>query len=179
MPPGITWSVILNGTEKHSSTNNITFSEPSGRYSYSVKPVSGYNVMPSNGSVTVNYTNIAVEISFMQVKYAVTFTESGLPSGTVWYINLSNGESFLASTPTITFNEPNGTYSYTITAANKTYIASPGYFTVNGEPVAKSVAFTIPERAPSSSSMELYEIIGAVMAAVVIFAAVALMRRKR
>ncbi|MGC9074098.1 MAG: hypothetical protein ACP5H0_08090, partial [Caldisericum sp.] len=50
----------------------------------------------SNSISAINLTN-----------YTITFTESGLPAGTKWYVNLSNGQSFSSTTNTITFSEPN------------------------------------------------------------------------
>ena len=46
-------------------------------------------------------------------KYGVTFTESGLPSGTPWYVTL-NGITQTSSSNSITFSEYDGLYSYTI-----------------------------------------------------------------
>ena len=46
-------------------------------------------------------------------RYSVTFTESGLPSGTSWYVTL-NGVTQTSSSNTITFSEYDGSYSYTI-----------------------------------------------------------------
>ncbi|MEM1756026.1 MAG: S8 family serine peptidase, partial [Thermoplasmata archaeon] len=62
---------------------------------------------------------------------SITFTESELPSGTTWYVNLSNGQSFSSTTNTITFNEPNGTYSYKVETANKNYNPFPMNGTLN------------------------------------------------
>jgi len=69
--------------------------------------------------------------------YNVTFTQSGLPLGTKWYVNLSNSQIFSGTGETITFSEPNGTYSYTIETVNKNYALSPssGTFSVNGSNV--------------------------------------------
>jgi len=77
--------------------------------------------------------------------YTVTFTESGLPSGTTWYVNLSNGQSYSGTGTTITFNEPNGSYSYTIATVNKIYAPSQssGTFTVNGANVNIGITFNL------------------------------------
>jgi hypothetical protein len=66
-----------------------------------------------------------------------------LPSGTTWYVNLSNGQSFSGTGTTITFSEPNGTYSYTIATVNKNYATSPssGTFTVNGATINNTILF--------------------------------------
>ncbi|MEM4068103.1 MAG: hypothetical protein QXV17_14725, partial [Candidatus Micrarchaeaceae archaeon] len=53
--------------------------------------------------------------------YNVTFTESNLNLGTTWYVNLTNGQFFESQGNTISFQEPNGTYSYIITTVNKSF----------------------------------------------------------
>ncbi|MGC8580496.1 MAG: protease pro-enzyme activation domain-containing protein, partial [bacterium] len=148
LPPGTTWSVTLGGTTKSSSTNTITFSEPNGTYTFSVGVISGYTASPSSGTITVNGANVNQGITFTQnvtKLYTITFTESGLPAGTKWYVNLSNGQSFSSTTNTITFSEPNGTYSYTIATVNKNYAPNPssGTFTVNGNNVNVAITFNL------------------------------------
>ncbi|MFP3257363.1 MAG: hypothetical protein RXO36_06150, partial [Candidatus Nanopusillus acidilobi] len=75
--------------------------------------------------------------------YNITFTENGLPSGTTWYVNLSNGQSNSGTGTTITFSDPNGIYSYTIATVNKSYAPSPlsGSFTVNNTNVNINITF--------------------------------------
>jgi hypothetical protein len=148
LPAGTTWSVTLGGTTKSSSTNTITFSEPNGTYTFSVGVISGYTASPSSGTITVNGANVNQGITFTQnvtKLYTITFTESGLPAGTTWYVNLSNGQSFSSTTNTITFSEPNGTYSYTIATVNKNYAPNPssGTFTVNGANVNIAITFNL------------------------------------
>ncbi|MGC8630794.1 MAG: DUF7619 domain-containing protein, partial [Thermoplasmata archaeon] len=144
---GTTWYVTLNGITKSSSNNTITFNEPNGTYSYTVGSINGYNVYPSSGTITVKGANLTITIKFTTniTTYTITFTEAGLPSGTTWYVNLSNGQSYSSSSNTITFNEPNGTYSYTIASNNKEYAPTQysGSFTVNGAPITESITFNL------------------------------------
>ncbi|MHB1648645.1 MAG: hypothetical protein ACYCR8_07925, partial [Cuniculiplasma sp.] len=95
----------------------------------------------NSGSITVNGNNISKSIIFSRNKYAVTFMESGLPSGTTWSVTL-NGTTQTSATSTIPFSETNGTYSYTIATTNKTYESSPGFLTVNGTSVSRQVSFS-------------------------------------
>ena len=142
--PGTSWSVTLNGTTKYSSTNTITFNEPNGTYSYTVTPVAGYTESPPSGTINVNGANVTQPVTFTEIEYTVTFTESGLPSGTVWYINISNGQSYKSTGTEISLNEPNGTYSYVVSSSNKSYSPNPssGSFTVNGSTVSRSISFS-------------------------------------
>ena len=75
--------------------------------------------------------------------YPVNFTESGLPVNTSWSVTL--GSSTLSSgTPTITFSEPNGSYSYTVGTLTG-YNASPALGTIlvsGAPPTPTTVTFT-------------------------------------
>ncbi|MGC8681640.1 MAG: hypothetical protein ACP5TW_06370, partial [Thermoplasmata archaeon] len=149
LPSGTTWYVNLSNGQSYSSSNNtITFNEPNGTYTFSVGVISGYTANPSSGTITVNGGNVNQGITFTQngTKLStITFIESGLPSGTKWYVNLSNGQSFSSTSGTITFSEPNGTYSYTIATVNKNYAPaqSIGTFTVNGANVSMEITFNL------------------------------------
>ncbi|MGC8580018.1 MAG: right-handed parallel beta-helix repeat-containing protein, partial [bacterium] len=113
LPSGTQWSVTLNGTTKTSQTSNIYFEEPNGKYFFTVGTITGYSISPSSGYVTVNGSSVSELIKFTQIKYNVTFTENGLPSGTQWSVTLNNNTKY-SKTNAITFQEPVGTYSYTI-----------------------------------------------------------------
>ena len=82
--------------------------------------------------------------------YAVTITETGLPSGSWWFV-VFNGSVSTSTSTTITFNETNGTYPYNalspITVGMwKQFVTSPssGQITVSGG--AKDIAITYTEQ---------------------------------
>ena len=145
LPAGTLWSVTMNSVSGTSSTASIIFSgQANGNYSYTVGAVSGYTANPSSGSVTVNGANVTVSIAFTPTSsptYPVTFTESGLPVGMTWSVAL--GGSTQSATGSISFTEPNGTYSYTVGSISG-YAATPssGTVTVSGSAVAVAVTFT-------------------------------------
>ena len=185
LPSGTTWYVNLtNGQSFSSTTSTISFSEPNGTYSYTIATTDKtYSPSPYSSSFTVNGASVPVSIAFSKVQYTVKFTESGLPSGTTWYVNLTNGQSFSSTTSTISFSEPNGTYSYTIGSVSG-YTASPssGSLTVSGSNATKTITFTVTSTSskPSGiSSTELYGIIGAVVAVAIIGTALAIMRKRK
>ncbi len=136
-----------NDKSQNFTSNGI----PSGTVFHLVSsPNAGYSFVNWTGTVdstnnsiyvTVNQ-NIQEEAIYLKPSnYSVSFAESGPPSGTEWYLNLSNGQSFSSITSTISFNEPNGTYPYTIATTNKEYSAPGSSFTVNGAPVSESITF--------------------------------------
>ncbi|MGC8688950.1 MAG: S53 family peptidase, partial [Thermoplasmata archaeon] len=89
-----------------------------------------------------NFTQIVKGSSSTPATYTVTFTESGLPSGTSWSVTLA-GSTKSSTTNTITFSEPNGSYSFSVGAVTG-YTASPssGTITVNGANVNQAITFT-------------------------------------
>ena len=150
LPPRINWYVnITEGSRTVDYSGPIpvssySFSLPNGNYSYTIATSDkGYEPYPSSGSFTVDGKNLTIPVTFTEVKYIVTFTESGLPSGTTWSVTL-NGITDTCTTSTIVFQEPNGTYSYTVGAISG-YASSPGSGTVNvnGANVSQSITFSV------------------------------------
>jgi len=121
LPSGTSWSVTLNGSLKNSTTTTIVFAEPNGSYPFSLSSIAGYHPSPPSGTATVAGAPVPEPISWTRAEYAVTFSETGLPSGTSWTVVL-NGSSNSSTTSAIVFNEPNGTFPYTISPV-------PGYST--------------------------------------------------
>ncbi len=146
---GTAWYVKLSNGESFSCTGTaISFQEPNGTYSYTIATVNkNYAPAQSTGTFTVNGTNVSMEITFNLVTYTITFTESGLPSGTAWYV-LLDGITKSSSNNTIIFNEPNGSYSYSIESPLSggngiQYVSSvsSGSITVNGSDVRINIPY--------------------------------------
>ncbi len=169
LPSGTTWYVNITGQTSSgpiyagtSYFKNLT----NGTY-YFTPSSTDKNYSAKSSKFIVNGSSLSVSIAYSFSKYTVTFSESGLPSGTAWYVNLSNGmKSGAITTSTYSFSLTNGSVSYTISgtsgySANRT----SGSFTVNGNNVAISVKFSKPS-SPSSSitAIEEYSIVGAVVA---------------
>lgn len=77
--------------------------------------------------------------------YALTFNESGLPQGSTWYVNLSNGmKSGAVSGSYYSFTITNGSYSYSISTTDKIYEPNPssGLLKVNGASVSEPITFS-------------------------------------
>lgn len=143
LPSGDLWYVSLNGTYSFSTNSTIQVSEPNGTYLYSVVS-SSYIATPGNGTVTVagNDVSIAVKFTSSQTIYTITFSETGLASGTPWYITISNS-TVSSIHGSIVLQEPNGTYSYEINASGFTPTPSAGLLRVNGANQTVPVVFTV------------------------------------
>ena len=89
-------------------------------------------------------TTKAFTVTFNKL-YGATFTESGLPSGTAWYVNITGHDSGPILTPSHSLTLANGTYTFTVSSSNKEFAPSSytGKFTINGgSPAIPAVAFS-------------------------------------
>ena len=125
----------------HSAT--AVFSLESGTYSWTVPAVPGYAPVVKSGSVTIHKGSRTVDVKFKPVPYAVTFTESGLPSGHAWKVKIPGFGTRSSKTDTIVFSLPNGSYNFTVgTVKGYTSSAEPSPVPVNGTPASVAVTFT-------------------------------------
>ncbi len=121
----------------------------------------GYSLVVGWGSINA-YNFVLASGGTAATTYTVTFTESGLASGTTWSVTL-NGTTSSSSTSTISFSEPDGSYSYSIGSVSG-YTASPssGTITVNGANVNQAITFT--QSTTSSSTSAIYSEVNATSA---------------
>ncbi len=145
LPSGTEWFVNITGGSAYSSmTNTISFMASNGGYDYTLGTANtSWEAAP--GSFTVSGAAVMESVTFHPVTYSVTFTETGVPSGLMWYLNLSDGQMFSTMSSSISFTEPNGSYAYEFGATPvfpKYYSALAGSFTVNGHAVTETPMFT-------------------------------------
>jgi len=176
LPTGTTWYVNITDEPPLSSTGQtITTALPNGTYDCTIGSAST-SFEASGISFTVNGTALPVSVTFSLVTYAVTFTETGLPSGTEWWVNIT-GESPLDSTgTTISMSLPNGTFTYSVSASG--HSTRTGNVTVNGvspSPVMEDFTSSAPSGLPALD----YAFIGVAVVVAAIAIAVVLLRRRR
>lgn len=143
LPAGTLWSVDLNGSTAGSASAYANFSDPNGSYPFSAVAYAAYTPAPANGTLVVDGSSVRELIRFAPnvTTYPVTFTENGLPAGTLWWANVT-GEAPLSSTsPTLSTPLPNGSYTFSADAANASYAASGGSLEVAGAALGVPVAF--------------------------------------
>ncbi len=143
LPPPDEWEVTINGQNLSAAApTDLTVDLPNGSYEFDVRGVVGYSANPSSGSVTVTGAATGVMIRFAPLPtQKVTFTESNLPVGTTWYVNVTGQPTVRSTTSSLSLPLPNGTYTYTVDSADKSYEASGGRFTVAGAPLGVPVTF--------------------------------------
>ncbi|HEV2165892.1 MAG TPA: hypothetical protein VGS23_02765 [Thermoplasmata archaeon] len=152
LPAGTNWAITFNGSAMHSTVTSIVVHAGNGSWPYSMGSVPDYSSSPSSGTVTVHGAAEFVSITFLANvpnSYAVNFTEGGLPVGTNWSVALK-GFSMSSTGSTITFDEINGSYHYTVGAVpGYTSAPSSGTVVVSGAPRSVSIAFTALPPPPS------------------------------
>ncbi len=94
-----------------------------------------WNVELQNGSTEQGILSYAIQA------YNITFVETGLPGGTSWGVNLSNGYSVSGSGNNLSAFLANGTYSYIVNSGNRNYTAKAGSFSVTGSSFSLDIQF--------------------------------------
>jgi hypothetical protein len=143
LPNKAKWYMNLSDGESYSTTNNtMKLIENNGTYAYYIAS-DNKNYYGIDKVFIVNGSNLSINVVFVKkVFYKIYVNEQGLPNGTKWYMNLSNGESYSSNHSTITLIELNGTYSYITVCANKMYHSKGGVFIVNGSSIVLNILFT-------------------------------------
>jgi hypothetical protein len=155
LPYGAAWTVTVNGhapmTAQVTSISGATqtISLPNGTYTYTVSTNnSSYAPTAYSGGFTVAAAPLSVSVTFNEVTYGVTYSESGLPSGKTWSVTfngVTNSVTTDGGTDTLTFaNAPNGTYGYSIVGVpgySQSNVPYTGTESVSGGALAVSVTF--------------------------------------
>lgn len=87
------------------------------------------------GNITVSAGQV-LDLSSGKV-YLVTFSETGLPKGTEWFVKITNhagiDNTFNSTVPVLSFDVQNGTYNFSVRSSNPDYVNSTiGAFTISG-----------------------------------------------
>jgi len=191
LPVGTEWSVSLNGSLNSSTSDLVGFSVPAGDYPYSIASFGRWLPQPAQGNLNVSGPGATVAIAFVYA-YEVLFDRpGGVPSGSEWSVILS-GSGLLtiarapaaslsrsSTLPTISFEEPNGTYSYTVLVASDPSYSASGSVTISGNSPAVTppvLAGPAPASSPPTNYW-MYTALGAMVVAVILGIALVLMRR--
>ena len=126
LPAGTEWYVNVTGEPSISGTaSTLSTDLPNGSYSFTASSVDksyGFN----GGNFAVNGAATPVNVAF-QASYLVSFSETGLPAGDFWFVNIT-GRAGSGSIGTSSYSVMliNGTYAYTVSTSDKDY--RPSYY---------------------------------------------------
>ena len=123
LQPGATWSVVLNGVVKTSTTNQIFYSMDNGSYSYSITGPANYAANPGSGKAIVYGGNVTIDVSFISTLHKITFNFGGDIAGTSWTLTFA-GDSYTVTGSSLALMKNNGMYGYSVSTANE-YAATP------------------------------------------------------
>ena len=184
LPSGTIWYVNLsNGMDSGAiKGTSYAFNLPNGTYSYSIATNDKF-YQPSSGSISVRGNSISKVVKFSEAKYTVTFKETGLPSGTAWYINMKNGTNGASAPSAITFFLSDGTYSFTVDNVSGYSISVPsGSISVNGHNVSKTITFSPSNKSTPSTGnpkTEQYVIATSILLIIIIALALIMITRRK
>jgi hypothetical protein len=126
-----TWSVTMNWVTQSTDSSGgwIVFQESNGTHPYSISAPWDFTASPSSGTVTVSGHNPPyLPLAFSPAPlYPLAFEETGI-SGLSWSVVLTQGpysSTVDSNSTSIAFQEPNGTYDYTVYSPAG-YSARPG-----------------------------------------------------
>jgi hypothetical protein len=152
LPSGTSWSVTIGASTLTTTGTSIAFSLPEGYlYTYTLGGVPGYTTTWTGG-VSLSGTALSVGVAFFPVKYGVTFSETGLASGTTWTLAL-DGTAYVSSTASMGFTLGNGTYGYVPGNVAGYITPDPGALTVAGLNTTMTLVYT-----PVTPSPTLYTV---------------------
>ncbi len=138
------WTVDLGSSVETGSSDNLFFMVTNGTYTYHVQSVAGYRASPSSGTIVVGGSDQSVSVGFTVLTYQMSFTETTLPPGTTWSVNVGgpNGGNYSSTGNSISFQVPNGTYDYTVYAQGYKATTQSGAVVINGSSSNVVVVFT-------------------------------------
>lgn len=147
LPDSYSWYVNLSSGASTGAvsglTNAYTLSLTNGSYTY--QPADNYKIMyAAGGTFTINGKPTNLTVVFSEYKIPVTFTQSGLSTDSVWYVNFTNDVSgSTTSVNSLVFNLVNGTYPYIVSTSNKSFqpVSEYGIVVVSGVSISVTVEF--------------------------------------
>jgi hypothetical protein len=141
----VPWSITYNGSLISAKTNsNITFTIDNGsNYKFFVGfPTPDWSATPSTGYVNVSGANEVFKLNMTKLYFPLTFTETGLPSGTLFSV-VVNGTTYSSANGSIVLKVHNGTISYSVgSITDYTMAPASGSFAMPYSAKTISIAFT-------------------------------------
>lgn len=133
------WNLSINGQTFAVSGNYLQTLLANGTYQYTASLAGSDKIV--QGTIKIAGTDSQVNVLFPVKTYEVKFTESGLPNGTVWFVNGSS-LSGRSQNNSVIFSLPSGNYSFTVSNTSL-------FYTVN-------YSFNIHVQSNSTYEVEFY-----------------------
>jgi hypothetical protein len=146
LPTGSEWTLNVSGQPRLAPTDNasVNLTLQNGSYSYIARTsVPGF--FAASGVFGVDGTPHEIFVSFLPALYPVAISETGLPAGSLWGLQVLHGPYLSSVDPELNWSTENGTYNYTVLAEPAGWTAGTathGQVTVQGVPATLVIHFT-------------------------------------
>jgi hypothetical protein len=132
LPAGTHWSLTFGGVTNSTNTSSVSFNLENGTYNVQYAAIPGFVSSSANPTSVSIPASGPVQLVWKPYLFSVPFTESGLPAGTVWWINVS-GTIVQGDGATLVAPAANGTDPYDAGSVYE-FVADPaqGNLTVVG-----------------------------------------------
>ncbi len=152
-PSAQTWFINVTGQKSVNGTGSSTSLQlMNGTYHYGAATL--YKLYHSpGGTFTVNGSAVTLSIVYSPYLYSVNFTETGILTGTVWNVSVSNvsyyispvTETIYSNSTYLVFNLTNGTYTFNVSSMNRVYAPEQHNvtFSVSGSPFVEALTFYV------------------------------------
>lgn len=147
---GLNWSVRVGGSTDNLTTDGgtdaLVFDLANGNYAYAIHDLPGWHQtnVSYTGTLVVNGAAVTEPtLTYYQVTYPVTFSESGLPASLTFNVTLNGTSQNLTTdggTDALAFQVPNGSWAYSIadiSGWHQSTLAYSGHVAVSGAGVAE------------------------------------------
>lgn len=129
LPAGTSWGVTVGGTPVTTTRGSLSLNLINGTYTVAYSDVPGYYLVGTHpASLAIPGGSLRIDLVYAPFTYAVTFTESGLPGSTTWWVNAS-GIEVDSSGNSLEVMAPNGSTPYTA-GSRYEFLASPAAGTI-------------------------------------------------
>jgi len=147
LPNNANWSIQFDNLVLYSNSHNfINLTLQNGTFYLFTMNYNAYYPVKSIIIVTIQGSSSLELVKYAISLYQVTFIENNLPTGFKWNLSLKglyNYSSLTYSVNHVYFNLTNGSYLYSVTSLNKSYLApTSGAFAVSGAPLTIYLNFT-------------------------------------
>lgn len=161
LPLGTTWSVMVGSQKGSSSTATVSFSLSNGTYNYTVEAVTGYHSTLQTGTLVVSSAGKNVSLSFVQNKYTLIVSETGLPAGKAWTVNVS-GTTKTSTNTSIDIELVSGNYTVSVSSSPSYNVTlSARSVTINNANATVGVVFRNTTSPPNAANAgAIYEGLG-------------------
>jgi YVTN family beta-propeller protein len=186
LPSGTNWSVTVNGTLLAGNGGTLSTTLANGTYDWNLTPLPCYSVNATRGTLTVSGAPVVVRLGFSGGECAIVVRALGLPTNLTWTLELASNPIPLVGDAVYVRAAPRGMYAFQVSApAGYTATPDSGSIVLSGSANA-TVTITFSAIGPPGAARvaavplgPLGELLlGAIIVAVAVLAAVFVLRRR-